>query len=107
MQTYREYSVEVEDFGCHEPLLVGKAVHDISKVDQKAQSRLHESDLVVQPLVPLRQLFIHAKVFFLYSQSLLQTSFLTTLSFYTDYLFIRKDSFFPSLFARILKKKYK
>ena len=50
--------MKVEEFDCHQPLLVRKAVHDISKGDQQAQRRLHESDLVVQLLVSLRQLLI-------------------------------------------------
>ena len=66
--------MKVKEFDCHQPLLVGKAVHDISKGDQKAQRRLHESDVVVQLLVSLRQLFIDIKLLFLNSQLPLQTS---------------------------------
>ena len=66
--------MKVEEFDCHQPLLVGKAVYDISKGDQKAQRRLHESELVVQLLVSLRQLFIDIKLLFLNSQLPLQTS---------------------------------
>ena len=58
MQRYRKYCVKVEGFDCHQPPLVGKAVNDISKRDQKAQRRVHESGLVVQLLVSLRQLLI-------------------------------------------------
>ena len=50
--------MKVEGFDCHQPPLVGKAVNDISKRDQKAQRRVHESGLVVQLLVSLRQLLI-------------------------------------------------
>ena len=66
--------MKVEEFDCHQPLLVGKAVHDISKGDQKVQRRLHEIELVVQLLVSLRQLFIDIKLLFLNSQLPLQTS---------------------------------
>ena len=93
--------MKVEEFDCRQPLLVGKAVHDISKGDQKVQRRLHESDLVVQLLVSLPQLFIDIKLLSLYSQLPLQTSFLTTLSFYTGYYFTERivfSNFFCSNF---------
>ena len=53
--------MEVQEFDCHQPLLVGKAVHDILKGDHKVHGRLHKSDLVVQLLVSLPQLFIDVK----------------------------------------------
>ena len=92
--------MKVEEFDCHKPVLVGKAVHDISKRDQKAQRRLHESDLVVQLLVSLPQLFIEVKLLFLYLQLPLQTSFSTTLSS-TLAIYFTETIVFPSFFARI------
>ena len=70
MQRYRKYCVKVEECDCHQPLLVERAavhVHDISKGYQKPQRRLHESSLVVQLLVSLRQLLIDVKLLFLHS----------------------------------------
>ena len=95
--------MKVEEFDCHQPLLVGKAEHDISKGDQKVQGRLHESDLVVQLLVSLPKLFIDIKLLSLYSQLPSQTSFLTTLSFYCGYYFTERIVVFSNFFCSNFK----